>query len=352
MPAYKDKKTGTWYVKFYYMDYNGSRRQKMKRGFLLKRDALTWEREFLHKASGSSEMSFASLAELYLEDLKANRKHSSFVTANSTLKNRILPTFGDVPISAISPGMIRRWQNDLMNTNLSASYINRIDGVFRAVIAFAVRYCGLKESPIENTKRAGEAKSEEMKFYTAEQYERFIATFKPGSRHRLIFNMLFYTGCRIGELLAITAGDIDLEHETMRISKTWDSTLGAATKPKTKKSNRTVALPPFLCEELKGYIARCPEGAGTRLFDISPHAVRYELKVHATKAGLPVIRVHDLRHSHASLLISLGLPPEVVADRLGHGSIAITLSVYTHMYPNRQRLAADALENLQNPDDT
>ena len=181
MPAYKDKKTGTWYVKFYYMDYNGSRRQKMKRGFLLKRDALTWEREFLHKASGSSEMSFASLAELYLEDLKANRKHSSFVTANSTLKNRILPTFGDVPISAISPGMIRRWQNDLMNTNLSASYINRIDGVFRAVIAFAVRYCGLKESPIENTKRAGEAKSEEMKFYTAEQYERFIATFKPAS---------------------------------------------------------------------------------------------------------------------------------------------------------------------------
>lgn len=347
MPVYKDEERNTWYVKLSYTDYTGRTRQKMKRGFQLRRDAQQWEREFLEQMSGTPDMTFKTLSVLFMEDYKRRCKDSSVRTAASNLKY-ILPIFGSRRVNEIRPSDVLQWKNYLVNdTGLSAGTIHRVDGTFRSILHFAEKYYGLKVSPAAHINRAGSSKSPGMKFYTLEQFNAFIETFREGTRGRMIFNLLFYTGIRVGELLALTAADVNLEEKTLSISKTWDDHLKIATAPKTDKSNRTIALTAALCDELRQYMGKYydlqPED---NIFPVTGSAIRYMLKSHARRAELPEIRVHDLRHSHASLLIDMGIPPAVIADRLGHESTRTTLEVYGHLYPNKQRLVADALEEL------
>lgn len=104
MPAYKDEKTGTWYCKFYYVDWTGTRRQKMKRGFKLQREAKEWERNFLEKQSGSPDMTFQALYDLYLEDISSRLKESTVEVKKRYMAHRILPYFKDKPINENYPG--------------------------------------------------------------------------------------------------------------------------------------------------------------------------------------------------------------------------------------------------------
>ena len=107
--------------------------------------------------------------------------------------------------------------------------------------------------------------------------------------------------------------------------------------PKTEKSERIVDIPEFLTQEIKEYVTHIykplPE---TRLFNKRPQYLRSILKNRAMLAGVKVIRVHDLRHSHASMLINLGANPVLVAERLGHESAAVTLKIYSHLFPHTQ----------------
>lgn len=107
MPTYKDQKTGTWYVKTYYTDYTGNRRQKMKRGFKLQRDAKEWEHDFLMQQQGSPDMTFQALYDIYIEDMSHRLRQTSIEGKQYVFRNRILPYFKDKPINAITPKDIR-----------------------------------------------------------------------------------------------------------------------------------------------------------------------------------------------------------------------------------------------------
>ena len=160
------------------------------------------------------------------------------------------------------------------------------------------------------------------------------------------FEMLYWCGIREGELLALTPTDFDFEAGTVSISKSYQRLKGkdVITTPKTKKSNRVIKMPKFLCGEMEDYLKMFySAGADERIFPVSKHYLHHEMDRGAKAAGVKRIRIHDLRHSHISLLIDMGFTALAIADRVGHESIDITYR-YAHLFPTRQTEMADKLD--------
>ena len=154
-------------------------------------------------------------------------------------------------------------------------------------------------------------------------------------------------------MLALTAADFDFEKETVRINKSYQRLHGedVITTPKTKKSNRIIKMPKFLCEEMQEYLQMLYGlKKKDRIFTVTKSYLHHEMDRGAKAAGVKRIRIHDLRHSHASLLVELGFQPLAIAERLGHEKIETTLNTYSHLYPNKQAELADRLE-LENEED-
>jgi site-specific recombinase XerD len=154
---------------------------------------------------------------------------------------------------------------------------------------------------------------------------------------------------REGELLALTAADIDLEGKLIDINKTYQRLHGEdiVTTPKTKKSKRKVPIPDFLCEELKTYLdSRYMMNPDDRLFPVTKSYLSHEMDRGCKISGVKRIRVHDIRHSHASLLINQGCDALVLAERLGHEKVSTTLNTYSHLFPHKQQELVSSLEQL------
>ena len=213
-----------------------------------------------------------------------------------------------------------------------------------------MKYYDLKENPCSICGSIGSMKTEkEMTIWTLDQFKTFIEAEKDNIMYYTAFNVLFYTGLRIGELLALTWGDIDFDNQTISINKSLQVLNGVTyiTSPKTRKSIRTITIFPNLVRILQDYKNACYEPLNdSRLFPIAKSKVLRELRKKAKAQELPQIRLHDLRHSHASLLIELGFSPLAIADRLGHESVQTTLNVYSHLYPNKQDELAQKLQEI------
>ena len=162
----------------------------------------------------------------------------------------------------------------------------------------------------------------------------------------MIFQTLYWTGLREGELLALTPADIDFENRSISVTKSYQrlNSKDIVSTPKTAKSKRSVSIPDFLCSELKEYVQDMR--LDQRIFPYIKNDLRNFLRKICSVTGVKVIRIHDIRHSHASLLIELGLSPKIIADRLGHEKIETTLNIYSHLYPNKQEEVADKLQAL------
>ena len=163
------------------------------------------------------------------------------------------------------------------------------------------------------------------------------------------FQMLYWTGVREGELLALTPADFDFDRGTVKISKTYQRLGGKdlITPPKTKKSNRTIQMPDFLCTEMQEFFGmQYGLKKKDRIFStISKSYLHREMDRGAKAAGVQRIRIHDLRHSHISLLIDMGFSAVAIADRVGHESIEITYR-YAHLFPSKQKEMASKLDDL------
>jgi integrase len=192
----------------------------------------------------------------------------------------------------------------------------------------------------------GKAKSKEMLFWTIEEYKKFseIVSDKPVSFYA--FEVLFYCGLRVGELLALTPADIDFQNKKLRINKSYQRLQGAdyITEPKTEKSNRIIQLPSFLNKELEEYFGML-YGYMTddRIFTFTKSYLHHEMTRGCKHSGVKKIRIHDLKHSHVAYLIELGFSPIAIAERLGHEGIAMTYN-YAHLYPSKQLELAEKLD--------
>ncbi|AMJ40670.1 site-specific integrase [Anaerotignum propionicum] len=349
MPVYKDDKRNSWFCTFYYTDWQGNKKKKKKEGFKLKREAQDFEREFIKQQSGSCDMTFKCMTELYMKDCKNVLKPTSFEVKKSIVDNRIIPELGDMPINQITPNTLRQFNNKLLESNeYSNLYLKKVNGQISCIFNFAVRYYNLSSNPCKIYEGIQGKPKADIQFWTLEEYKKFIASVKE-PEYKLAFEILFWTGMRSGELLALTVGDIDLIKKEISISKNYAKLHKEELilTPKTKKSKRIVEIPIALCEAIQEYLSHIYDcGKSTRLITASRPTLRVVLNKYAEAAGVKQIRIHDLRHSHASLLIEMGFQPLVVADRLGHENIKTTLEVYSHLYPNKQTTVCEKLDAL------
>ena len=355
MAVYKDEKTNTWMVYYRVTDWKGDRKQSTKRGFPTKREALAWEREFLNKTQADLSMTFASFIETYTVDMKNRIKENTWQTKEHIIRTKILPYFGKRKISDIQPRDIIAWQNEMIKGSdkngkkYSPVYLKTLHNQLSAIFNHAVKFYGLKENPAAKVGNMGKARSREMLFWTQEEYQKFAFAIMDKPVSYYAFEMLYWCGIREGELLALTAGDFDFERGTVTINKSYQRIDGrdVITEPKTPKSNRVIKMPDFLIEEIKEYLSKIYGlQKNDRVFNITKNYLHREMTRGADEAGVKRIRIHDLRHSHISLLIEMGYSAVAIADRVGHESINITYN-YAHLFPSTQTDMADKLNNFR-----
>lgn len=359
MQAYKDKETSTWYCSFYYRDYNGKNRRKMKRGFPTKREAMEYEVNFIAERSGSVDIPLKNFYEIYKKDKMPRMRLNTWLTKESVIETHILPYFGYMRMDEIQARDIVRWQNMLMETEddvgtrYSPTYLRTINTQLSAMFNHAVKFYGLKENPIHKSGSMGKKHSDEMNIWTREEFEEFLETQKDDSMAETAFLILFWCGLRIGELLALTKADFDFENNSIRISKSYQRIRGrdVITEPKTEKSNRIVFVPQMVMNRVELFVySRHGNGSNDRVFDKTKSFYGHRFKNGIKKSGVKEIRIHDLRHSHVSLLFEMGYSPVDIANRMGHENINVTMR-YAHMMPSKQESMAEDMNALIGEDD-
>lgn len=164
-----------------------------------------------------------------------------------------------------------------------------------------------------------------------------------------MYELLFWTGIRIGECLTLTLNDFNFEAKTVSINKNFAKVKkeDMILEPKTPKSKRIITIPPFLCDMIQDYVSKLYDyEPHERLFPIYRSTLNHHLDRTCKKSGVKKIRVHDLRYSHASLLIEMNFSPLLISERLGHENIETTLQTYSHLYPNKHGEVADRLQEM------
>ena len=354
MSIHKDNATGKWRVVYRYTDWTGETHQSSKRGFPTKREAQMWERELLLKKEAKLDMTFESFYEIYVEDMQNRIRDNTWGTKTNIARTKILPYFGKRKIGEIEPRDIIAWQNELLayrdekKKPYSQTYLKTLHNQLSAIFNHAVRYYELRSNPAAKVGNMGSEEHKEMLFWTKEEYKKFSFEMMDKPVSFYAFEMLYWCGIREGELLALTAADFDFEKETVRINKSYQRLHGedVITTPKTKKSNRMIKMPKFLCEEMQEYLSMLYGlKKKDRIFTVTKSYLHHEMDRGANAAGVKRIRIHDLRHSHISLLIDMGFSAVAIADRVGHESIDITYQ-YAHLFPSKQTEMADRLDDL------
>ena len=344
MAVIKNNKTGMWEVRTYYKDLTGARKQKTKRGFEKKSEALEWERNFKLKENQSISMDFKDFVEVYMQDIEPRIKKNTFLTKKHIIETKILPYFEKRKLDEIKPADVIRWQNEIMKLKkdegkpFSKCYLKTIHNQLSAILNHAVNMYGLKDNAARKAGTMGREENKEMEFWTQDEFQAFLECVADKPISYYAFEILYWTGIRLGELLALTPEDFDFSKKTLRINKSYQRLEGedVITEPKTPKSNRKIVMPDFLAEEIDDFINRLYGiENGERIFTISKSYLHHELERGAKLAGIKKIRVHGLRHSHISLLINMGFTALAIGERVGHEAVDITYR-YAHLFPTVQ----------------
>lgn len=192
----------------------------------------------------------------------------------------------------------------------------------------------------------GSEKHKEMLFWTKEEYLKFAEVMMDKPQSYYAFEVLYWCGIREGELLALTPADFDLDKGLLSITKSYQRLKGrdVITDPKTPKSVRVIQMPQFLTDEIRDYLKSFYKvQPDQRIFEVTKSYLHHEMDRGAKEAGVKRIRIHDLRHSHVSLLIEMGFSALAIADRVGHESVDITYK-YAHLFPSKQQEMAQKLD--------
>lgn len=344
MAILKDGKT--WRVQLYYRDWRGELKRKQKRGFKTKSEAKRWHDDFLQQQERNCDINFENFVEIYFNDVENRLRQNTMVTKKYIVDLKITPYFKNKKLNEIRVSDIREWQNMLLKEDYSQTYLKTINNQLSAIFNYAMRYYDLKDNPCRRAGSIGKGRTFEKEFWQQEEFEEFLEAVSDKRDARMGFLMLYWTGMRIGELLALTFEDLDMENQTIRINKSYQRIQGKdlITEPKTPKSNRVIAMPDFLKEALEEYLSV--------LYGIMPHErifhytksyMEHEMIRGIKASGVKRIRLHDLRHSHASMLVEMGVPPLEIANRLGHEKIETTLNTYSHLYPDKEQKLASML---------
>jgi integrase len=345
--AEKDPKTGKWLIQYRYTDWQGNRKKSTKRGFNTKREAEEWLQTFLVTQQADFNMMFEDFLKIYYADMETRLREHTMRTKKYIIDLKVLPFFGKMKMNEIKAADIRKWQNKLIQQGYAPTYLRTINNQVSALFNYAVKYYDLPNNPCRKAGSIGKGKADEMQFWTKEEFDKFVDTVMNKQQSYMAFMTLFWTGMRLGELLALNVGDVDFEKRTISITKSYQRMSGrdVITEPKTPRSKRSITIPQFLVIDLQDYVnSMYGVEKEDRLFPITKYYLEHEMQRGIKQSGVKRIRIHDIRHSHASMLVELGFSPLEIANRLGHEKIETTLNTYSHLYPNKQEQLADRLD--------
>lgn len=364
--VYKDKKKGTYYyvASLGFDDVTGKRIQKMKRGFRTRKEALQAYNEVMNDYGRlafktNSSMSYKEYFEsIFLPWYKGRVKERTYNNRLSSMKLYFQP-FYKKKVSEITPILIQKWQNDLTG-KISNAYIRNIYGLFSMSLERAHKLGMIPNNPAKVVGNVKKIKSD-VDFWTKEEFERILSTFDRTNYYEhfsfITLWLFFMTGMRFGEAQALQwETDIDFDDKTLNVNKSMfyqNTEMFYFIEPKTRASKRIIALDKTTIEYLKEWKEIQTKNLGDVPYLLSyngmptnKHTVRHIIRRHSELAKVHSIRIHGLRHSHASLLISMGENPLIIKDRLGHEDIKTTLGTYGHLYPNMNRDVATKLTHV------
>lgn len=197
--AYKEKDTKKWTAQWFETNAKGEKKKRRKRGFSTKKEALEYERQKKLNSSRSMDMKLSEFIEVYFEDKQNELKERTMKNKRYMMEQHIIPYFGNQMMSEISASQIIQWQNEMQTKGFSESYLRMIQNQLTSLFTHASRIYDLHTNPCKKVKRMGNSDSRSLDFWTTEEYQQFIQTIEPGTRYYLIFEILFWTGCRIGD---------------------------------------------------------------------------------------------------------------------------------------------------------
>ncbi|MBO1116593.1 site-specific integrase [Enterococcus hirae] len=373
------KKNGekAWYFKTYLgIDpLTGKKRYTTKRGFKTQKEAkiaLSRLELELQKAGIpiSTNTTFKKAAELWLENYKKTVKESSYSRTKIIFDKHIYPKFGNIKLSKINTAYCQKVVNDWSEKGTSKQYplfVNYMNKVFK----YAINIGLTSDNPTLNLiiPKPQIKTEKKLKLYTKEQLELFLSEvskeqnpyFK--NRDYTLFRLLAFSGCRIGEILALTWDNINFKTHEMTIKKTVarSDKYYISETPKTKKSNRIIYLDEKTIKQLKfwkleqrKYLFQLGFTKANYLFTNDENsftinqAVAERYNVYRERAGLPYIGLHGFRHTHASMLYEAGADHKEVQERMGHANIKTTMDTYTHITNSKKEETTQKLTNYIN----
>ncbi len=362
--VYQRGKSWTYVINLDSDPLTGERKQKSKGGF--KDEGTAWSEchSVIAKINkgiyiDTSNMTMAEYLKLYLDThAKPNFKPTSYDTEKTIIDARIIPELGKMKLQRITALAIKKYYATL-SEKYSSDYVRNIHGVLNRAMRQAFTL-DLVEMNVMDKIRTPKIQKQEMMFWTFEEWTKFIFAAE-GHVHYIVFSLGVYTGMRRGEILGLRWKDIDFDRGILTINQTLNWTRSGIIiqpSPKTVTSNRQVKLDEYLIADLKDRKKQVDDlkiEHGTNYEDhdlvccygyggpIKPKRITEAFNVLTKKAGLIKIRLHDLRHTYASFLLSIGINPKIAAERMGM-SPAMFTSRYSHLLPNMQEDAVTQIE--------
>lgn len=359
MPVYQNKNTGKWDFRCYANDVYGIRKQFERCGFTTKREAQAAERKFLDQESiGDESILFSKLWNNYNDYIKLKQKKQSYRKTVSKFKNHILPYFENYRLDSISARVYTSWQIELEKKGYSYKYLSSLHGAMVTILNYAIKFFGLKSNIAQQIGNFSKRniKPSQIDFWTYEEYQKFI-NIVDDLVYKTFYETLYFTGMRQGEAIALKWRDIKNGYIDIykTISKEKEDGDYIINTPKTKSSIRKIRIDSNLTNDLnklKEYYKNIIDfNEDWYVFGgikpITPTTIGRRKDEYCVKAGIKKIRIHDLRHSHASLLLSNGVPITVISKRLGHSTIQMTLNTYAHLIPEDEDKAINMLNSLK-----
>ncbi|MFT9849263.1 tyrosine-type recombinase/integrase [Aneurinibacillus sp. REN35] len=352
-----DKEGSSWfYVVDLGKDENGKRKRKKKRGFKTKKEAQQALTKLLHEVNSGtyvepSGMKYGTYLHEWLEGKKHSLSVQTFTMYEIYAKAHILPVLGHTQLDKLTPISIQKFVSNIRSKELADATVERIYSIVNASLNTAVKMQLIPKnvaSLIDKPKR----NKNQLTIWDVYQVNKFLSTAKE-SPYYMTFFLAIMTGMRQGEILGLSWKDVDLNKGLLYITQTLaHNGKSIIVGAKTKTSVRSIALSPSTIDALKehqnnaGYNPYGLVVCSTTGTPVNPANLRREWLKLIKMSGIPQIRFHDLRHTHASLMLKQGEHIKVVSERLGHSKIQMTLDTYTHIMPNMQKEAASRFDNL------
>jgi integrase len=297
---------------------------------------------------------FKKVADDWLEHKKPNLRDSTWVTYECNAR-RHLCEFYPFKINRITTAKIEKFLSKKQNTGMNLRTLKKTTLILGQVMAYAVRHNYINNNPVRDAEKpkwsSDMAKPQidgKFRILTPPEIKAFLNAVED-RKFQVLLKLAVFSGVRAGELYGLKWTDVDWFNNQIQIQRTFNT--GKWYKPKTKSSNRKIDLGPAMMAELKKWKLACPPNKFNLIFPNNvgnpmthDNVVKRHFRPALKKAGLPVIRFHNLRHTYASLLIEQGENIKYIQTQLGHSSPSITLDVYAHLMKAVNQEAACRLE--------